>query len=765
MAFDVLPGLGQPLRRLEDPRLLTGGGRFAANLAPHGVLHAVFLRSPHAHARVLRVDAAAARAMPGVAAVITAPETIAAGLGHNPTLTAIRDAEGRRHVEPPRLPIPPDRVRHVGEIVAMVVAETAHAARDAAEAIEVEYEPLPAVTLADEALRHGAPQLHAEAPGNLVCDWRTGDAAAVEAAMRAAAHVTRLAIRSPRILAGYMETRAALAQWDADAQRVTLTTPSQGVHVLRRVLCDHILRWPRERLRVVTGDVGGGFGPKLPPYPEQALACFAAAELQRDVLWVQERSEHHLADTHARDLLAEVSLALDAEGRFTAIKVEACANFGAYVSSVNPTIPTTGMAKVLTGLYAIPAAHISMRCAFTNTAPVDAVRGAGKPEALVLLERAVDQAARETGRDPVALRRLNLVPRDAFPYRTALGYEYDSGDYAALLDAALRLSDADGFTARRDASAGRGLRRGRGVSCHLHGSGGWGDETSIVQVLPDVTIEARTGTQNQGQGHLTAYAQVVAAAFGVEPARVRIVQGDSESIPRGGGTGGSSSTIVSSTTLVRAAEAAIEAGKEAASELLEAAVADIEWQGGGFAVAGTDRRVGLFEVAARAGTLEGRADFADSLATWPAGVAVCEVEVDPETGQVTLDRFAASVDAGTVVNPVLLAGQLQGGFAAGIGQALTEQARYDADGQLLTATLMDYAMPRADTLPAFAHALVPVPSPNNALGIKGVGELPTNGAPAAVANAVADALAGDGVAHVELPMTPERVWAALRSAR
>jgi carbon-monoxide dehydrogenase large subunit len=752
MAFEVLPGLGQPFRRLEDPRLLTGGGRYTANLAPPGVLHAVFLRSPHAHARVLGVDAAEARAMPGVALVLTGEDV--AGLGHNPALTEIHGADGRRHVEPTRLPIPRDRVRHVGEIVAMVAAETLAQARDAAEAIVVDDDPLPAVIQAEDALAPGAPQLHDDAPGNLVCDWRKGDAAAVEAAIASAAHVTKLTARSPRILAGYMEPRAALAEWSEG--RVTLTTPSQGVHVLHRLLCDHILRWPRERLRVVTQDVGGGFGPKLPPYPEQALACLAADRLKRGVLWVQDRTEHHLADTHARDLSATITLALDAEGRFTAVKVEAAANFGAWVSAVNPTIPTGGMAKVLSGLYAIPAIHIAMRCAFTNTVPVDAVRGAGKPEALVLLERAVDQAARETGRDPVALRRLNLV--GAFPYRTALGYDYDSGDYQALMDAALREADDDGYAARQAESAARGRRRGRGISCHLHGSGGWGDETSIVQVLPDGTIEARTGTQSQGQGHATAYAQVIAAAFGVTPERVRVVQGDSDRIPRGGGTGGSSSTIVSTTTLARAADAAVEKGKEDAARLLEAAAVDIEWQAGSYVIAGTDRRISVFDVAREAGPLEGRADFADSVVTWPAGVAIAEVEVDPETGAVTLDRFSASVDAGVVVNPVLLAGQLHGGFAAGIGQALMEDARYDESGQLLAATLMDYAMPRAEDLPGFAHALAGVPSPNNALGIKGVGELPTNGAPAAVANAVADAVG----AHVELPMTAERVWAALK---
>lgn len=752
MAFDVLPGLGQPLRRLEDPRLLTGQGRFAADRLPEGCLHAVFLRSPHAHAALHGVDARAARALPGVVAVLTGAD--AAGLGHNPAVTEVFWPDGRRHIEPRRPVMAQDRLRHVGEIIAMVVATSPAAAQDAAEAIAIEADPLPAAAPGSAALAPGAPAVHPEAPGNLACDWHRGDAAAVAAAIARAAHVTRLRLVQPRILAGYLEPRAALAEW-RDGQ-VVLTTPSQGVHLLHRVLCDHILGWPRARLRVVTEDVGGGFGPKLPPYPEHALLCLAAERLRAPLRWVGERTEHHLADTHARDLDAGIALALDAEGRFTALSVEAVADLGAYVSTVAPTIPTGGLAKVITGLYAIPAAHVRMRLAFSHTAPVDAVRGAGKPEALVLLEAAVDQAARETGRDPVALRRLNLIPRDAYPHRTALGFVHDSGDAAALLDGALALADWDGFAARRAASAARGRRRGRGLACHLHGSGGWGDETSLVEVA-DGLVTARTGTQSQGQGHATAYAQILAAAFGVPPETVRILQGDSATIPRGGGTGGSSSTIVSGTTLARAAEDAIENGRAAAAELLEAAAADVEWQGGHYAVAGTDRRIGLFEVAARA-PLTGTADFDGTVATWPAGVAVAEVELDPETGAVTLDRFAAAVDVGRVVNPVLMEGQLHGGFAAGIGQALLEAVRHDAAGQNLTATLMDYALPRADDLPRFAHASLPCPSPNNPLGIKGMGELPTNGAPAAVANAVADAL-GRAVA---LPVTPEQAWRALR---
>jgi carbon-monoxide dehydrogenase large subunit len=762
MAYTTLPGLGAPLRRLEDPRLLTGGGRYTASLPAPGALAVVFLRSPHAHARILGIDAADARALPGVVAILTGEDT--ASLGHNPAVSEIRDAAGRRHIEPHRPAMAQASVRHVGEIVAMVVAETLAAARDAAEAISVDYAVLAAVVRGDDALRPSAPCLHEEAPGNLLCDWQKGDAAAVEAAFARAAHVTRITHRAPRILAGYLEPRAGLAQYDPASDHVTLTTPSQGVHLIQRILCDHILKIPRAALRVVTPDVGGGFGPKLPPYAEHALLCFAARRLRRDLRWVQERTEHHLADTHARDLLAEASLALDAQGRFLAIKVEAVANFGAYVSTVNPTIPTGGMAKVLTGLYAIPAAHIRMRCAFSNTVPVDAVRGAGKPEALVLLEGLVDAAARETGRDAVALRRLNLVPRGAFPYVTALGYRYDSGDYAALLDGALAAGDEAGFAARRAASAARGLRRGRGIACHLHGSGGWGDETSRVLLHADGRIEALTGTQSQGQGHATAYAQLLAARFGVDASCIILRQGDSDLVARGGGTGGSSSSIVSGTTLGAAAQAAIEAGKPIAAEMLEAATADIDFADGAYGIVGTDRRIGLFAVVARAGGLSASADFAETVESWPAGVARCEVEVDPATGAVAVERFDVAVDVGTVVNPLLMAGQLHGGLAAGLGQALMEDARYDAAGQMLAATLMDYAMPRADTLPCFGHAVFSVPTPNNSLGVKGMGELPTNGAPAALAGAVLDALAADGVTHLDLPITAPRIWAALRAA-
>ncbi|MCW5730379.1 MAG: xanthine dehydrogenase family protein molybdopterin-binding subunit [Alphaproteobacteria bacterium] len=760
-------GIGARMRRLEDPRFLTGQGRYTDNIAARDALHVHFLRSPHAHARLRAVDTAAALAMPGVVAILTGRDVLADGLGHLPSIVEIKDRHGESHREPERLPISPECVRHVGEIVAMVVAERLDQARDAAEAIEVDYETLPAVVAADDALRPGAPQLHDGVPGNLMCDWARGDETAVADAFARAAHVCRLSQRFNRILGNYVEPRALFSEHDRASDVTTLVLASQGAHIPHRLLCDKVLKWPREKLHLVTPDVGGGFGPKFTLYPEAALLPWAARRLGRPLRWVCERVESFLSDNHARDLVAEIALALDEAGRFLAIKVEAAANFGAYVSMFAPSIPTNGMAKVLSGLYRIPAVSIAMRCAFTNTVPVDAFRGAGKPETLALLERLIDVAARETGRDPAELRRLNLVPPAAMPYRTALGYTYESGDYPRLLDEALRQGDRAGFADRRAASARYGRLRGFGIACHLHGSGGVADERSLVVVRGDGGIDAYTGTQSQGQGHETAFAQVVAEAFGVDYGKVRVRQGDTAKIARGGGTGGSSSTIISSTTLKLASITAIDRGRQLAAEFLEAAPADIAYADGSFGIVGTDRRIGLFEVAARAEAdgrrLDGEAEFADKVESWSSGVMTCEVEVDPETGHVRVERLATTIDIGTVINPMLVEGQVHGGIAAGLGQALLEDAAYDrASGQILAASWMDYAMPRADDVPGIDVAMIATPSGNNALGIKGVGELPTNGAPAVVANALLDALAGHGVRHLETPATPERVWRALR---
>jgi carbon-monoxide dehydrogenase large subunit len=752
--------LGQPITRREDRRFLTGRGRYADNTAPGDALAVLFVRSPHAHARIKSIDRRAALALPGIAAIYTAEDTAADGLGHLPAISEIKDAGGARHREPPHLPMPVGKVRQVGVIAAMIVADTLDRARDAAEALVVDYEALPAVVTVAQALAAGAPQLHEEAPGNLMCRWSRGDAAATDAAFARAAHVSRLSIRSPRQIVHYLETRAAWSAHDAANDRVTVTFSSQGVQIPHRLMCERVLDLPKDKLRLVTEDVGGGFGPKYPIYAEPVLITWATRKLGKGLRWSCDRAELAVADSHARDLVASAELALDADGRFLGLRVKAEANFGAYVSMFAPSIPTTGLAKVISGLYRIPAIRVDFDCAFTNTVPVDAIRGAGKPEALFLLERLVDVAARETGRIPATLRRLNLLTPADMPYAAASGYTYDAADCVRLFETALKVGDEAGFASRRAESEARGMRRGLGLSCHLHGTGGIADEHAAVQVGPD-GVTARLGTQSQGQGHETVFAQVLSAALGVPIDRIEIRQGDTLTIPHGGGTGGSSSTIISGTTLRRAADAVIERGRDLAAERLETAPADIAFRDGAFEVVGTDRRVGLLELA-QWKPFDGSAVFADKYDSYPTGVMVCEVEVDPETGEVKVDRLTAVADCGVVVNPRLLAGQMHGGMAHGSGNALMEQAVYDEEtGQLLTGTLMDYALPRADDLPAFRVETICTPSPNNFMGFKGVGELPTNGAPAAVANAILDALQPLGVRHLDMPITAEKIWRAL----
>jgi len=653
-------------------------------------------------------------------------------------------------------------VRHVGDIVAMVVADTLDQARDAAELVVVDYEELPAVVTAAQALAPGAPLVHDDVPGNLMCRWSKGDAAATDAAFARAAHVSQLTIRSPRQVVHYLEPRATWSSWNAAEDLVTVTLASQGVQIVHRLMCDSVLGLAKDKLRLVTEDVGGGFGPKFPIYPETALIAWATRKLRCGLRWACERGEMALTDSHARDLVAHAELALDAEGRFIGLRVKAEANFGAYVSMVAPTIPTTGMAKVVSGLYRIPAIRLDFDCAFSNTVPVDAIRGAGKPETLFMLERLVDIAAHETGRSPAALRRLNLLRADEMPYASASGYTYDAADCVRLFEAALKTADEPGFAERRVASEAAGKRRGLGFSCHLHGTGGVADEHVVVKVQPDRLV-ASLGTQSQGQGHETVFAQVLAASLGVPLETIEIRQGDTRTIPHGGGTGGSSSTIISGTTLKRAADVVIQRGRDLAAERLETAPDDIAYRDGAFEVVGTDRRIGLFELAART-PFSGDAQFADKIESFPTGVMVCEVEIDPETGEVSLDRLVAVADCGTVVNPRLLVGQMHGGIVHGLGNALMEEAVYDEEtGQLLSGTLMDYTLPRAQDVPPMVVETIDTPSPNNFLGLKGVGELPTNGAPAAIANAVVDALRPLGVRHIDMPITAPKVWQALQT--
>ncbi|MGY3473581.1 xanthine dehydrogenase family protein molybdopterin-binding subunit [Bradyrhizobium ottawaense] len=752
--------IGQPITRREDRRFLTGRGRYADNTAPSGILSALFVRSPHAHARIVRIDKKSALRVPGLVAIYTAEDTAADKLGHLPSISEIRDSEGKRHREPSHPPMSAGKMRHVGDIVAMIIADTLNQARDAADLLVVEYEELPAVVTVAQALAAGAPLLHDEAPGNLMCTWSTGDAAATDAAFAKAAHLSKLAIRSPRQIAHYLEPRAAWTAYDVPDDIVTLTLSSQGVHIPHQLMCERVLRVPKEKLRLVTEDVGGGFGPKYQVYAEAALMAWATRKLSRGLRWTCERSELAVADVHSRDLVASAELALDANGRFLAIRVKAEANIGAYVSMFAPTTPTTGLTKVISGLYRIPAIHVEFECAFTNTVPVDAMRGAGKPETLFLLERLVDMAAQETVRPPSELRRLNLLKPEDMPYPTASGYTYDAADCPRLFEKALQAADEQGFAIRRGNSEARGLRRGLGISCHLHATGGIADEHVVVAVDAQRVL-AMVGTQSQGQGHETVYAQILSAALGVPVDKIEIRQGDTRTISKGGGTGGSSSMIISGNTLRRAAEVVIQRGLELAAERLETASQDIAFSQGVFEVVGTDRRVSLLELAGGK-PFHGESVFADKVESYPTGVMVCEVEVDPETGVTRIDRFTAVADCGVVVNPRLLAGQMHGGTVQGIGYCLMEGAIYDEEnGQLLSRTLMNYALPRADDVPSFRIETISTPSPNNYMGFRGVGELPTNGAPAAVANAVLDALLPLGVRHLDMPITAYKVWRAL----
>ncbi len=769
-----MPAAKDQILRLEDARFLTGAGRYTADLAGADTLHAYVLRSPMAHADIDGIDIESARAMDGVVAIFTGADT--AGLGPLACPVEMTGRDGKRYVEPFRPVLAGKEVKYVGEPVALVIAETLAQARDAAEAIFIDYRDKPAVTDVRRAVADGAPAVWPQAPDNRSMVWEKGDRAATDAAFARAAHVVRLQSFNNRLVAAAIENRAAIAEHDAASGVTTLTTPSQGAHMLRDLLSDKVFSEPRETLRVVTPDVGGGFGPKFYLYSEHALLVFAARRTGRKVFWSADRSETFVSEAHARDQFTTGELALDGDGRFIGLRLHGLANFGAYISSFAPSIPTTGMAKVASGLYAIPAIHMEMHCIFTNTMPVDAYRGAGKPETFFVLERLVDLAAKKTGIDRLELRRRNFVPPDALPYRTALDFVYDSGDFPRLFEEALQRADHAGFAARRQRSEAKGLRRGFGVSCYLHGTGGVADENSKVEIDADGGISVYTGTQSSGQGHETVYAQVAAKLLDVPISAIRVVQGDTARIRTGGGTGGSSSTIISGTTIHQASEKLVEKLKLVGAHLLEAAAADIVLEKGHLAIAGTDRRLSLREVAVKVeqaavpealrGKLAGEAKFADQILSFPSGVIACEVEVDPQTGDARIDRLATVQDVGTVLNQALVDGQMHGGIAQGIGQALLEHCIYDDDsGQLLTGSFMDYGVPHCRDVPSMESATFSLPSPNNRLGIKGVGELGPNGAPPAIVNAIVDALSGEGVVHVEMPATAARIWQAIQAAQ
>jgi len=771
--------IGQPVRRLEDEALLAGAGRFIDDLELPGAAHAVFVRSPHVHARVLAIDKAAALAMPGVLAVFTAADLHAAGIGPISPVLVQRNRDGSAPPATPRPVLAGERVRFVGEAVAMVVAQSARQARDAADAVQVDYEPLPHATDPRAALLPAAPLLRDDAPGNVALDWEGGDRAAVDAAFARAAHVTRLDVFVNRVSAAPIETRGAAAEYDAASARYTLHAPTQGSKAIQNDIASTGLVADPRALRVLTPDVGGSFGMKIPAYVEQVAVLYAAKALARPVKWIADRAESFLTDFVGRDMSMQGELALDAEGRFLAVRERVIANTGAYATAAALTIPTTGGGRCITGVYTLPCYHLQTRVAYTNTVSAAPYRGAGKPEFTYFIERLVDAAARETGRDRAELRRINMVRPEQMPWTTPVGLVFDSGEFEKNMDDALALTDRAGFDARRAASAARGRLRGYGLSVYQEPDGYYDSHVGTVFDDEGMLTVATTATPN-GQGHLTTFKQIVSQQLGLPAERIRIVQGDSDQTGVASGTAGSRETTVTGTAIVHCARILIDKGRRIAAHLLEAPASDVVFEvdaeaGGAFVIAGTDRRVGIVDVARAAHApglppdieagLSAEDFYKPTAYSFPSGCHACELEVDPDTGAIELLSYASVNDFGVVVNPLLLEGQVHGGLAQGIGQALMEQLVHDAQsGQLLTGSFMDYGLPRAADLPSFGWGRNEVPCRTNPLGVKGVGESGCTASLAAVMGALIDALSVRGVTALDMPATPERVWRALRDA-
>jgi len=767
-------GAGQPVPRNEDPRLLRGEGCYTGDIGLPSQAYGYVLRSPHAHGIIRNLDVSGARAMAGVLAVYTFADLESAGYKPFPCGNLIKNHDGTDHESPARHALAGGKVKYAGEGIAFVVAETLEAARDAAEAIAFDVDPLPALLDPEAALQAGSPLIHDDA-GNVCLDWRFGDLDAVEAAFAKAAHVTRLRIPINRVVVAAMEPRAAVGAYDAATDRLTLHVASQGVWGMRQTLAKAVLGIEVDRLHVLSHDIGGSFGMKSQQYPENLLVLHGARDLGRPVKWVDDRSGSFLSDFQGRDMIADGALALNADGDFMAMRIDVIGNLGAYATPFGPYMPSANIPTNAASAYRTPRIAATCRCVFTNTVPIAPYRGAGRPEGNYIMERLVDAAARETGRDPVALRRRNLIPPEAMPFKAASEREYDSGDFPAILAEALEKADGPGYEARRAASQARGALRGRGITCYLEVTAGVGKEMGGIRFRADGRVTIVTGSLDQGQGHATAFAQVVAGALGIPADRIDLIQGDSDELLFGGGTGGSKSIMGSGVALLAASEGVIEKGKPWAAHLLEAAVQDMEFSGGAFRVAGTDRSVSVQELAAQiAATVDKPAGLPDSLdhetvaetppSSFPNGCHICEVEIDPETGSVRIDRYVAVNDFGNLVNPMLVEGQTHGGIVQGIGQALMETAVYDMDGQLLSGSFTDYALPRADDLPGFEIHHHPVPAKTNALGVKGCGEAGTSGAIPTVVNAILDALAPLGVTDIPMPARPEAVWQAIRAA-
>ncbi|MEL6962053.1 MAG: xanthine dehydrogenase family protein molybdopterin-binding subunit [Pseudomonadota bacterium] len=766
-------GVGQSVLRVEDQRFITGTGRYTDDISLDGQAYGVAVRSPEAHANIRRIDIDAAKAAPGVLAVILADDIIAHGSNELPCAIPMENRDGSSGINPLRPVLCKDRARHVGDHIAFVVAETAVQAKDAAELVEVDYDSLPAATHTATAADAGQPLVHDDVPNNLAFDWEFGDRAATESALSSAAHVVELSIVNNRLISNPMEPRAAVADYRDDA--LTMHVCTQGGWLFLDPLAA-VMGMDRDKITVLTPDVGGGFGTKAFFYPEYALAAVASRMVGRPIKWTAERSaDVFVSDVMGRDHITTAKLGLDADHNIVGMDVETTANMGAYCNMFAPFIPTGAALKVLPGVYDVKAMVYRVLGVLTNTTPVDAYRGAGRPESIYLMERLIDKAARQLGVEPVELRRQNYIGAAAMPFQTTAGETYDSGEFAKVTDEARTVGDVAGFDARKADSAKSGKYRGIGMSYYIESTMGDPQEAAKIRFEEDGTVSIVVGTQSNGQGHATAYAQVLVDRLGVPFDKIQMVEGDTRELKQGGGTGGSRSLTAEGLAIRKASDIVIDRGKHFASQEFETAVADIEFSrdDGEFKVTGTDRTIGIMELAAKAKTMppvgnqepgmdaEAIADIPQW--TFPNGCHIAEVEVDPETGVVTIERYTAVDDFGVVVNPMLVAGQVHGGVVQGIGQALYEHAVYDDSGQLLSGSLMDYCMPRADGVPPMAVSTLEVPCKNNEMGVKGCGEAGSVASPAAVINAIIDALKDLGVTEVDMPATPQAVWQVIQA--
>lgn len=777
-------GIGKAVRRKEDFRFITGNGHYTDDINRPKQTHAYFLRSPHAHAKIRSIDTRAALAAPGVVAIFTGKDIAADKLGGLICGWTVHSKDGSPMKAGPHPVLALDTVRYVGDHVAMIVAESHAQAKSAAEQIEVDYEPLPAVVSLAACQKPDAPQVHTEAPRNTCFEWELGNKAETQAALARADRIVKLDLVNNRLIPNAMEPRAAIGEYDKGTGNYTLYTTSQNPHVARLVLSAFVGVAPEHKLRVIAPDVGGGFGSKIFIYAEETACVWAAAKVGRPIKWTAERSESFLSDAHGRDHLSHAELALDKDGRFLALHVKTIANLGAYLSTFSSCVPTYLYGTLLSGQYALPAIHVEVDGVYTHTSPVDAYRGAGRPEATFLIERIVETAARETGMDPAEIRRRNFVR--TFPHQTPVIMNYDAGDYEASLDKALALIDYKGFAARKAEAARRGKLRGIGFSTYIEacglapsaavgslgaGVGLW--ESAEVRVNPTGNVEVLTGTHSHGQGHETTFAQLVSSRLGIPIDQIEIVHGDTDKVQFGMGTYGSRSGAVGMSAIARALDKVEAKAKKIAAHLMEAAVEDVVFENGRFTVQGTDKNLAWAEVSLAAYTAHGfpsseiepglkeGAFYDPSNFTFPAGCHICEVEIDPETGVTRIVNFVAVDDFGTIINPMIVEGQVHGGIAQGVGQALLEHGVYDAEsGQLVTGSYMDYCMPRADDLPSFNLGFTRTECPSNPLGMKGCGEAGAIASPPAIINAVTDAL---GMRDIEMPATPARVWAALQT--